>query len=161
MIEPTLLISLFERSYSTLKDQADGLTHKDSLLQYPFRGNCFNWVLGHLLVSRNGVMAALGLTPIWSDELRQQYGRGSDPITPENSATAYRFEDMLRDLDTTQEQIVACLRTKTFADMLLPSDRPNMKMGERLAHSAWHEAYHTGNTEPLRQLTGKDDQVIK
>ena len=161
MIEPTLLIALFERSYATLKDQTNGLTHADSLLQYPFRGNCLNWVLGHIINSRNGIMAALGMTPIWSDELRQQYGRGSDPITPENSATAYRFEDMLRDLDTTQEQIIACLRGKTFADMQQPSDRPNMVMGERLAQSAWHEAYHTGNTEALRQLAGKDDQVIK
>jgi hypothetical protein len=161
MIEPTLLISLFERGYTVLKGQTDGLTHEDSLLQLPFRGNCLNWVIGHLLASRSGVMQALGMTPVWSDELRTRYGRGSDPVTLENSASACRLEDMLRDLDRAHEQIVACLRTKTLADMLQPSDRPNMTMGERLAHSAWHEAYHAGNTEALRQLAGKDDQVIK
>ncbi len=161
MIEPSLLIKLYERGYTVLKDQTNGLTHEDSLLQLPFRGNCLNWVMGHILASRSGVMQALGMTPIWSDELRKQYGRGSDPITPENSASAYRLEDMLRDLDAAHAQIVDCLRSKTLADMMLPSDRPNMTMGERIAQSVWHEGYHTGNTEALRQLAGKDDQVIK
>jgi uncharacterized damage-inducible protein DinB len=161
MIEPTLVITLLDRSYTVLKQQADGLTHEDSLLQMPFRANCMNWVLGHILSSRSGFMIALGLTPIWTDEQRAIYLRGSDAITEANCDKAARLEDMLRDLDRSQEQIVACLQTKTFEDMKLPSDRPNMSMGERLGHSVWHEAYHTGNTEALRQLAGMDDQVIK
>jgi len=161
VIEPSLVIILLDRSYTVLKQQADGLTHEDSLLQMPFRANCLNWVMGHILNSRSGLMIALGLTPIWTDEQRAPYLRGSEGITEENCDKAVRLEDMLRDLDRSQEQIVACLKSKTFADMLLPSDRPNMTMGERLAHSVWHEAYHTGNTEALRQLAGMDDQVIK
>jgi hypothetical protein len=161
MIEPSLVIALFERSYGVLKDQTNGLTHEESLLQYPFRGNCLNWVVGHLLQSRSTMMSALGMTPIWTEEQRAPYLRGSAAITAENSQIAYPLESLLADLDRSQVQMVACLKTKTFADMLLPSDRPNMNMGERMANGAWHEAYHTGNTEPLRQLAGKDDQVIK
>lgn len=161
MIEPTLIITLLDRNYSVLKDQTDGLTHEDSLLQLPFRANCMNWVLGHILSSRSGFMIALGLTPIWTDEQRAIYLRGSAGITEANADKAISLAVMLRDLDASQEQIAACLKTRTFADMLLPSDRPNMTMGERLGHSVWHEAYHTGNTEALRQLAGTDDQVIQ
>lgn len=161
MIEPSLIISLLERSYGVLKGQTAGLTHEDSLLQYPFRGNCLNWVLGHILASRSSAMVALGLPPLWTDEQRAPYMRGSAPITPENAAVALRFEDMLRDLDESQAQIIAALKTKTFTDMQMISDRPPACLGERLGNFVWHEAYHAGNTEPLRQLTGKDDQVIK
>ena len=161
MIEPELIIRLMERSYGDLKGQIDGLTHDDSLLQYPFPGNCMNWVLGHILASRSSAMTALGLPPLWTDEQRAPYMRGSAPITPENAAGAMRFEDMVRALDESQAQIIAALKTKTFEDMLLVSDRPPACMGDRLTNFVWHEAYHVGNTEPLRQLAGKNDQVIK
>jgi hypothetical protein len=161
VIEPILIINLLERSYGVLKGQTDGLTHEDSLLQYPFPGNCMNWVIGHILASRSGVMVALGMPPLLTDEQRAPYMRGSAPITPENAAAALPFADMLRRLDESQAQIIAALKTKTFADMQLPSDRPPACMGDRLINFVWHEAYHAGNTEPLRQLAGKNDQVIK
>ena len=31
---------------------------------------------------------------------------------------------------------------------------------KRLAFMAWHDSYHTGQTEYLRQLTGVNDKVI-
>jgi uncharacterized damage-inducible protein DinB len=33
-------------------------------------------------------------------------------------------------------------------------------VGEQLAFLHFHEAYHTGQTEMLRQLAGKNDKVI-
>ena len=32
--------------------------------------------------------------------------------------------------------------------------------GEQIAFSNWHETYHVGQLELLRQLAGKDDKVI-
>jgi hypothetical protein len=34
-------------------------------------------------------------------------------------------------------------------------------LGGVLAFLNWHEAYHVGQLELLRQLAGKNDQVIK
>ena len=35
---------LFKTNHYILNRQIEGLTHEDSLLQLPFRGNCLNWV---------------------------------------------------------------------------------------------------------------------
>lgn len=33
-------------------------------------------------------------------------------------------------------------------------------LGQLVFFMYWHESYHTGQTEALRQLAGKDDKVI-
>ncbi len=160
MIDSTQAIALWERSYSFVKQQTAGVTHEESLIQPPFHSNCINWVMGHLLASRSGLMVALGLGPIWSEDKRVIYQRGSEPITDVNRDKALNFDDMLRAFDQSQEQIIACLKSKSVDDFNQPSDRPNMNMGERVAFGAWHEGYHAGNLDILRQMVGKNDQVI-
>ncbi|HVU14824.1 MAG TPA: DinB family protein [Phototrophicaceae bacterium] len=160
MIDSAMAVGLFERSYSYVKQQTAGITHEESLIQPPFHSNCINWVMGHILASRCGLMVALGIEPIWPEEKRVIYQRGSEPITDANQDTAVKFEDMLRDYDQSQEQIVACLKTKSAADFEGPSDRPNLTLGERMAYGAWHEGYHVGNIDILRQMVGKNDNII-
>jgi uncharacterized damage-inducible protein DinB len=134
------------------------MTHEESLLQLPFRGNCFNWVVGHLVVSRDRVLEILGEQPLLTPEEKALYANGSDPITEATAAQAVRFEKLLADLDTSQQRIAAALQRLTYADMeALSNERP---LGKRLAYFAFHDSYHTGQTEILRQLAGKDDKVI-
>ena len=67
-MDAELITGIFEINYNVIKQQVDGLTHEDSLLQLPFRGNCLNWVLGHILVSRNRALTLIGDWPgttIW------------------------------------------------------------------------------------------------
>jgi hypothetical protein len=45
MITAKDLIGASERNLGIIKAQTEGLSHADSLLQLPFRGNCLNWVL--------------------------------------------------------------------------------------------------------------------
>ncbi|MEP7293683.1 MAG: DinB family protein [Chloroflexota bacterium] len=160
MVDPEVLIYLFNTNASALHRQLAGLTHEESLLQLPFRGNCLNWVLGHIVESRAELMSLIGIEPIWAEERWAQYGQGSEPIMAENSATAVDFASMLRDYDSAQEQIAAWLHTKTLADMNAPSDRPDRSWGQRISFFAWHEGYHVGQTEQLRQLAGRNDRVI-
>ena len=160
MVDPQVLIGLFATNVGVIHQQTAGLTHEDSLLQLPFRGNCLNWVLGHILASRTLTMRVLGIDPIWTEEQRIKYQTGSDPVTAENCDSAFQLEAMLADLDESQARIAACLATRTLEDMNAPSDRPDRSMGQRLAGMAWHEGYHVGQTEYLRQLAGKNDRVI-
>ena len=39
-------------------------------------------------------------------------------------------------------------------------DERERTVAERLLFLAWHEGYHVGQTEYLRQLSGKDDKII-
>jgi hypothetical protein len=59
MINSQDLSNAFARNASIIKMQAEGLTNEDSLRQLPFHGNCLNWVLGHIVVSRDSVLETL------------------------------------------------------------------------------------------------------
>lgn len=154
MIEPKILIMLFEQNASTLKKYTDGLTHEDSLLQMPSGGNCLNWVVGHIISARHRVLDMLGESPLWTDDIRAAYRMGSAPITLENREIARPFETLLAEFEATQETIMAGLRCKTFEDMIVVLEGFDQPIGQRIAYFAWHEGYHVGQTEYLRQLAG-------
>jgi hypothetical protein len=156
MIAPELLADLFATNYRVIRRQADGLTHEDSLRQLPFRGNCLNWIVGHIVATRNRALALLGELPVMDEADAARYATGSEPITrPEQ---ALHLEKILSDLDCSQERLTAALRQATIHD--LNSMNGEQTVGEQLAFLHFHEAYHTGQTEQLRQLAGKNDKVI-
>ncbi len=160
MVDPQILIRTFERSYKIIHQNVDGLTHEESLLQMPTGGNCLNWIVGHIVSARSGAMRALGIEPIWTDEQRAIYRGGSEPITAENSHMAYRLEDILRDLDRSQEALLVVLASKTIDDMNASTDVPDRSLGESINYFGWHEGYHTGQLEYPRNLAGRHGKVL-
>lgn len=154
-----MIHGLFKTNHWVLTRQADGLTHDDSLLQLPFRGNCFNWVLGHILVSRERVLEMLGIEGTWTEEEIARYKYDSEPITSADDPAILPFERLLADFERTQEQIA-----DGFAEIsdqqLAETNERERTVADRLLFLAWHEGYHLGQTEYLRQLAGKDDKII-
>jgi|GEM_PF-132934 len=163
LIAPQLLIDSLDTNYRIIQRQVNGLTHEDSLLQLPFRGNCLNWVLGHITQSRNGMLKLLDEVPVWTPVQVNHYKRDSQPVL--DGGDALRFETILADLATAQERLVQALGKRTAEDLsatLPPTapDSPPESIGERLYFLVWHETYHVGQPEILRQLTGINDKVI-
>ncbi len=156
MISPDLIARYYSINHDVLHMQIEGLTHEDSLIQPPFRANCLNWVLGHIVSSRGGALKLLGAKPVWSEEEAAPYARESEPII--DMEQAYLLEKIVADLDETQERLEAALADLTIEDM--EQAKGDRTLGERLSFSYWHEAYHTGQTELLRQVTGVGDKVI-
>jgi len=159
MNDPQKLIPLFERTYWIIKQQTKGLTHADSVLQLPFRGNSMNWVLGHIMASRNIVLAVLGESPALEAAQADRYQRDSEPVTHADDAVS--FETVLAAVDDSQKRIIAALEKATVEDFAaIHNDEHNFTVGDRLAFSHWHETYHVGQLEILRQLAGTDDKII-
>jgi len=156
MIQPELLAELFAVNHRVIRRQTDGLTHEDSLRQLPFRGNCLNWVVGHIVATRSRVLMLLGEPPIWEDTEANRYATGSEPIT--NGDDALMLDKILHDLDCSQERLMAALMRVTPHELDTLHD--DETVGHQLAFLHFHEAYHTGQTELLRQLAGKNDKVI-
>lgn len=155
MITPDIITRYFKRNHQVLHMQTKGLTHEDSLLTPPFRANCLNWVLGHILTYRNQALASLGDDPVWDDEQSAPYNRESEPLQAQD---ALPLAQLLADLDVSQERLEVVLAGITAEDLERPvGDRT---LAQRLTFAFWHETYHTGQTELLRQLTGVDDKVI-
>jgi hypothetical protein len=160
MSNPQQIASTFATNLRIIKRQTDGLTHADSLMQPPFRGNCLNWVLGHIIVGRNRALVLLGQEPVWGEEERILYETGSDAITSGDKAVD--LQQLLSILDQAQARLASGLEQATAERLaakvtFLGQERT---VAEAVAGLAWHETYHTGQTELLRQLTGKADKVI-
>ena len=159
MINSQDLSNAFARNVMVIKMQTEGLTHEDSLRQVPF-GNCLNWVLGHIAVSRDDVLKTLGEAPE-TDGYGARYKRGSKPVT-EGDDGIMTLEELLKWLDRTQERIAAVLSKMDEAALAreIMSGERKMTVGQRAFFQYFHETYHVGQTELFRQLAGKDDKVI-
>jgi hypothetical protein len=154
------VIQKFSLTHRVIQLQTDGLTHADSLLQPPFRGNCLNWVLGHIIEGRNNALRALGAPPVWSESEASRYKPRSEPIVRDERAIP--FERLMSDLAESQRRIEAALTEMLPEGLAAAVDTgdESTPLGEHLAWLHWHETYHVGQLELLRQLAGKNDAVI-
>ena len=153
------LIQSFGITTWLIQAQAEGLSHEQMLLQPPFRGNCFNWVLGHILINRDKVLLLLGEEPLFTQAEAARYKRGSDPVV--GSETAVHSQRLLEAVKTSQSKIEAGLATASAEAMAVIVDvEQNLTVLDRLEGLHWHETYHTGQLELLRQLAGTDDRIV-
>jgi hypothetical protein len=144
--------------------QTEGLSHADTLLSLPFRGNCMNWVLGHIVEHRDWMLRAVDLPTHMAAEEALLYRRGSDPITVEN---AVGLDRLMAYLSLTKGQITDILdgasadflKEVPEGRILLESHKGKNRL-DRLQGLLWHEAYHVGQLEILRQLTGVNDRIL-
>jgi hypothetical protein len=160
MINSQDLSNAFARNVNIVKMQTEGLTQEDSLRQIPLHGNCLNWVLGHIAVSRDDVLETLGEPPVM-DAYGVRYKRGSDPVKQADEGTL-TLEELLNWLDRSQERIATTLSKMdetALAREYTSGDRKTT-VGQRAFFQYFHETYHVGQTELFRQLAGKDDKII-
>jgi hypothetical protein len=161
MLTATALSAAFERNLRITRMQTDGLSQADSLVQLPFRANCMNWVVGHLVTNRMTVLRLLG-NPAAEQARLARYERESEPIQgPEPGLL--ELGELLDLLDALQARIASRLAELSPEDL----GKPLAFLGERVQPLAdwlfffyFHDCYHTGQTEILRQASGMDDKII-
>lgn len=159
MTNPKKLIPLFERTYWIIEQQTKGLSNADALLQLPFRANTMNWVLGHVLHGRNQILSQLGQRPIMRDEIAHLYKRDAAPVT--SKETAVPLDKLLTAFADSQVRILAALEQADGSDMaVIYNEERQMTVGDWLEFQHWHETYHVGQLEILRQLAGTGDKII-
>ena len=162
MITPKILAEAFYNNVEIVKMQAAGLSQADSLVQLPFRANCFNWVVGHLVSNRRTVLKLLGDEQTIDGTLIAHYEYDSEPITGEGEGVL-PLDQLIDLLDLAQEQIAQRLAAITDDELAQPLSVFGGKqrtLGEWLFFFYFHDCYHTGQTEILRQAAGKDDKII-
>jgi hypothetical protein len=154
------LIELFKFNNEIIHAQVKGITQAESLLQPPFQGNCLNWVIGHIVGIRSQCLKQMGLPGVQSEAENKIYGYGSDPLT--DPAKACDLIAMLQKLDESLKTIVDKLGSLSETDMEQEVQiwRGKVALSEALAFMHWHESYHSGQLELLRQLAGKNDKTI-
>ena len=162
MIPIETLIKFYERNLEITKMQAEGLTHQDSMIQPPFRANCLNWVVGHLLTNRRNIIQLLGVEDPLPGVNLDHYERESDPILEEEEGVL-PLDELMGYLEETQVVLTKLLKNETpdSSQRLLPyRSHPERPLSYWLLFLYFHDTYHVGQTELLRQAAGKDDKII-
>jgi hypothetical protein len=162
MLTITDLADAYRRNLEIIKLQVAGLSQQESLIQLPFRANCLNWILGHILTNRLWILEILGVEGQGTEIDLDHYQRESDPILGPGEGVL-ELSELLAYLETSQGRLEAALAKEDERSL----QRPGPPLGDT-EHSVssylfflyFHDCYHVGQTEILRQAAGKDDKII-
>lgn len=160
MLSQQDLIEAFARNVHVIQAQAAGVTHEESMIPLPFQGNRMNWVVGHIAVNRDNILDLLGEGPVLGAE-GALYSRGSEELR-EDTPGVLPLEELLARLEQGQQLLAAALGRLSEEDLARPITRGERtaSLAQRIFFLYFHETYHVGQTELLRQLAGKNDKVI-
>jgi len=155
-----ILTDLLQLNHGVIHQQLKDITHAESLLQLPFQGNCMNWVVAHILTARQDWLEMLDLPGILTEAEQKAYGYGSEPVTC--AEQAIDLDTLVKRLDESLVTIVSKLENITQAELDREVEiwRGKLPLAQALSFFQWHETYHTGQLEQLRQLAGKNDHVV-
>lgn len=159
MITRAFLVRQLELSYGALFRNLEGITHEESLITPSTGGNCLNWILGHIVASRNRAMKQMGIAPLWQMDLSFHYsGRDEANWTP---AKAIDLKSLETDLARSQQEMLVALEQMPEGTLSVEDDQGGGRtLGDVLSFFCFHEAYHGGQIALLRRLLGKPG-VIK
>ena len=147
------LIEDFQTNTWLINKHAEGVTHAASLAQLPVRANTFNWVLGHIVQARSGLLQLLGEEGLIDEEVKGVYTRGSQPISHDD---ALPLTELLALLDQSTRRIAEAISNASDETLsaLYDAER-GTTIADRMAGLNWHETYHMGQLEILRQAGGE------
>ena len=156
------LSKLFEFTYNVTKQNIQGFNHEDSLVQPQAAGNCLNWLLGHIVDTRNSILELLGEKRIWTPEESKSYVRGSEPI--HDDSNALRWDKITADFDSTQERLRAGLAKLTAEELAAPLPEDKNPFGLEsvammLGAFSFHESYHAGQIGLIRRVLGREGVI--
>ena len=159
-MDPQVLAFQFGIGAFVLERNLAGVTHEDSLRSPSPGGNSMNWIVGHVVRTRNQALGLLGAQPPFDDAEFDSYGAGG--LAPERALPL----DELRRRFSTLGPVLAAALEGTTADKLAqaapfsPTGNRDETIGTLLASIAFHEAYHLGQTGLSRRLLGKPGALL-
>lgn len=130
----------------------DGLSHDESLLQPPFPTNCVNWILGHILVSRDESIQLCGGN-MWDDDAISRYKSDSQPVRDGDDDICF-FKDLQQDTVSSQDLLANLLSkcSEIGLNESVETARGEKPRWQHLHGLHWHETYHLGQLELLRSF---------
>ena len=154
-MQTDFLISQVEFIHHVVKLNTEHIDHAESLLSPVGGGNSFNWVLGHMVYSRNESMLFLNRAPLFPKEALELYRDA--PLT--ETRRAIEFEALLSQYEQLKNPFIEGLRKLTDKELSKPvpdeiKDSAD-SIGMLIARIVFHEAYHAGQLGLLRRITGR------
>lgn len=153
------LSAAFARNIWIIKQQTEGLTQADTLLQ-AHGGNCLNWMIGHIAWYRDRMLELLDAPTIMGEAIAR-YKREGEPVL-HDGPDVLPLQTLISKLEVSQQHLAAALSTRGEDYMQREwntGDRVTT-VGKRLFFLYFHESYHVGQAELFRQMAGHHDHII-
>jgi hypothetical protein len=152
-MDTAALVTFYRFTHLTLERNLEGLTDPEALVAPAPGGNCVNWLVGHILLTRDRVHALLDLLPAWEASLpsSEPYRRGSHGPLPDGVST---LAVLRAARERSQAQVLERLGRVT-PQRLAERASETMTVAEQLSFLGFHEAYHVGQVGLSRRLLGK------
>jgi hypothetical protein len=112
--------------------------------------------VGHIVTNRNAILRQFDANIGWPDDDFDRYKRESRSIT--ESAQALPLDHLLASLDHAQTLLVEVFQQATNETRDKPKN--DGTLADWVAFQHFHETYHVGQLELLRNLAGKVDKII-
>lgn len=141
-----------------LKKNLDGISDRESRRRPVPGGNSLNWVVGHIVKSRNEALALTGRQPLFPEHKFSAYG--GDGKEPDLA-----LEELILCFEQLQQPLVEGLAQMSQEHLsqpapFSPTGNPDETIGTLLTAIAFHEAYHAGQAGTLRRLLGKPGALV-
>ena len=141
------ITTLFSFNQFTFNKNLEGISFEDSLRSSDSGGNCMNWIIGHIVVTRDALLKAIGEEGLCDENISSLYVKET-PFAKDKAADT----SILLDLYAKSQEII----NKKFSET---DFKENPEMSKQLAGFGFHEAYHIGQLGILRRIIGKSGAI--
>ncbi len=142
------LISIFKYNHFAVTKNFENINHQLSLKEPEAGGNSMNWVLGHIVLNRDGVLKLLKEEPMSDGKMKKIYMKASRINESKESVNINKLIRLFNDI---QEVI-----TESLSEF---NPDENREAVLNIAGYAFHEAYHAGQLGILRRVIGKKGKL--
>ena len=141
---------------------ASDFSQEESLSRPESKGNCLNWIPGHLLCVYDRTLPALGQAPVMGVERLERYDRGSAPLC--EPCEAAEIKELLSAWDEAVKRLDAGLAQLTPERLdepapFSPTSYSKETMRSLLTTIFFHQSYHAGQAGMLRRMAGKPGAI--
>lgn len=140
-----------EGNLGLLERMLEGIDQAGSLRPWTDGGSSLNWMVGHLVVSRDGMLAMAGAERLGGDRVEERYRYGTQ--APEH-AEALELDALVALLRQQGERLATRLATLDDDALAAPSDMGDADVRRSLEFLVWHETYHLGQAVLYRRALG-------
>ena len=148
------LIKQFQYNHFVMQKNLEGISHEDSVAQPGQYGNCINWVLGHIVWTRNFILKLVNEPPILTGKESEVYKQGAEALR--DLSNAVPFETVKNLFEDSQKTIADALGNLSDEDYGRIQDENGDTLAEQLAGLSFHESYHAGQIGVIRRVIGKE-----
>ncbi len=137
-------ITLFKYTNYVINKNLEGITDEEALKMSDGGGNCINWIMGHIVFTRDSALETAGIDKICSKEFEELYKTGTSLSEP---SKAVKIIKMVELINKSQELLM-----KRFNEVDFRNEDKKM---EWFIGIGFHEAYHAGQIGILRKILAK------